>query len=280
MNSQTVSFYTVSAAVYKAQEVVRGLTKPVNDYQIRFITDFYHPLDIDKIPEISSYASTSASELNKILADAGFDIRLDEFSGHAFGVVSILDLLLQWQKIGEKGKIDYKYAGVRLDNAVTFRKSHLSYYPIACIETKNGDLLYMVIADKPLIRFSLMKTVSDIIEESVLLENVYRAVRFPTVTYNQQIDLSWLLGLQFVTKDDLWYIGQALQQTKFELDEKGAYIKDAVAIEMVYAGCALAVIEPVDMIIDKPFYLLVQRKGLRMPLFVGYFSYDTWKLEV
>jgi hypothetical protein len=101
-------------------------------------------------------------------------------------------------------------------------------------------------------------------------------VIFPMIEYNEMIDIGWAVDLETEGPSGPWIVAQALQQTKFRMNEIGAKVESAVAMSMRFGSCAAPVSKP-DLIIDEPFLLWVTREGLFHPLFVGYFVETNWK---
>ncbi len=102
-------------------------------------------------------------------------------------------------------------------------------------------------------------------------------VVFPMIEYNEVVDISWIRGMAARVPDGLpWYISQALQQTKFRMNEIGVKVESAVAMGMRLGYCPGPPPKP-DLIIDKPFLLWISRPGMSHPLFIGYFVEKDWK---
>ena len=73
--------------------------QPVNEQQELFLDNYYirrFQLEEFSNTEIRSWASKNHEELNKILTDEGFTIKLGPFGPQGFGVVSILDVFIKW----------------------------------------------------------------------------------------------------------------------------------------------------------------------------------------
>jgi hypothetical protein len=91
------------------------------------------------------------------------------------------------------------------------------------------------------------------------------------VNLDMQPDISWLLRMSTVDQAGMpWAISQALQQTKFAMDEFGATVESAAAIG-VRCLCL-----PNRYQIDRPFVAAVFRPGLKLPIFIGYLDTDCW----
>ena len=97
---------------------------------------------------------------------------------------------------------------------------------------------------------------------------------FPMVQLNQEVDIKWLLNMNTRGDDGSpAIIAQALQQTKFKMNEVGARAESAVAIHLWKA----AVESKPDHIINRPFLIWFERDGLSRPLFVGHITQEDWR---
>lgn len=92
-------------------------------------------------------------------------------------------------------------------------------------------------------------------------------------------DISFLLGLKFVkSPEDYFQIVQALQQTKFDMDEFGIKLKSATVADVCRGGT-----EYFNICIDQPFYLWIERRVIkdkeiieRFIYFWASFDKDSW----
>jgi hypothetical protein len=151
--------------------------------------------------------------------------------------------------------------------------------PIMQIQTKSGDLVCMTSAElgaseksmkRNLSLLEKIKTIA-ISEKTVCYD--YNGVIFPMVDLDQEVDISWLKGM-LVTPD--FYIAQALQQTKFKMNEKGAHVKSAVALGLECTACPEKSMR-LPLVIDTPFYLWIERPGVTDPIFAAYVTEENWK---
>jgi len=244
-----------------------------NDTQTEFIKRFEDKLpEVDKLTEeLKSMAHKEVSVINTFLKENGFDIQLDPVSD-GFAVASILDVLVKWLDKGRKTTIrDGKYPAVKLKEGVSiFMGCHGN--PLVAVETETDDLVFMTVVDEmPEDTFALAALIEKLSTETSPWRGNNKGVIFPMINYDQKVDISWLCGLS-VHKE--WYVQQALQQTKFRMNEIGARAQSAVAMTM---RCASAMAEPKPIIIDRPFVLWIDRKGVNTPLFSGVFAEDVWE---
>jgi hypothetical protein len=254
---------------------------PVNGQQGKFLVIFDKARkEIGIIPEseLKYKVSDDYAVLNKFLADNGFSIQLRQFnkSKREFGVVSIMDIIMKWLKEGVVTVITTlsreQYPAFRLDEGVDFfsYKSHSEV--IARIQTKTGDFVFITMSE-PFSSFELTGRTQELSENLSLVRD-YNRVVIPMVDLNHEVDISWLTGMNTEDREgDGWFIAQALQQTKLKMNQLGVRVKSAVAISLERC-CAMP---KEELVINRPFLMWIQRKGISIPLFSGWISADNWK---
>ncbi len=254
----------------------------VNVHQCQFLEGYYAVArgEIRDLPELESIASPDEKVINQFLAERGFNIQLDPLDGPpAFGVASVFKLLLEWNRPGSVTAIrDEAYPAVRIKSAVDFYTSSAAEHPIAAITAKNGDVVYMTsfsLPESPRSKGFDMLTLVWHIKASLQEIRDFDAVVFPMIDYNEVVDISWAVNLKTEGVSGPWEISQALQQTKFRMNEIGAKVESAVAIGVRFMHC-VGDVKP-DLVIDRPFLLWIERKGLSHPLFVAHFCEPDWK---
>lgn len=241
--------------------------------------------------ELRYWVDWIAANLNKILVEEGFDIQLEDFGRNEFGVVSILDVLVEWLMKGEEDQIlvrDVAYPAVRMNahgkdeetgkfmTLCNFFTSRYHRHPIGELYTKSGDRVYMSLASTnfPLEGFELYNKIEGIRSDLQPAPSMWEGMIFPMVDINDQPDISWLVGMQTTDKDENdWEISQALQQTKFKMNQFGARVKSAVAMGFR----SLSMDHPQWLMIDRPFYLWIERDGVSFPVVGMYVDYSDWK---
>ncbi len=232
-----------------------------------------------KLPELRSICSRSYEGIKEFLHNEGFRIQLDPFGGpDDFGMASVLKLVFEWQAKGEVTEIRGRFPAVKLKSAGSRRNSgrtNLSFHrspdaknPIAVATTKEGDYVCMMQADLPPTDFQLLDWLRQIDETEKETEE-FGAVVFPMVTYDQEIDISWVKGLCCNTDR----IVQAKQQTAFGMNQFGGFVKSAAAMAV---SRSIAAPKP-DLVIDGPFLVWIYRPEIPTPIFTGWFTPETWK---
>lgn len=298
MGSKTAVLAPIMSALVKTEDKLGPdrVWRAVNAAQQRFLREYFSKRDelCNFSPkELRSWISDNADELNTLLTKEGFSIKLFPLNQNEYGVVSILDVLVEWVKEARKKEIFYNgkyYPGVSMKPSTRTDSGYLSVFtayeipdnpnPIACVHTKSGDKVYITIAPDNAGEIDLIEGIDLIrIRRRSELDQVYYYdfLEFPMIDYDQETDISWLIGLQTTDQNGGdWFIAQAKQQTKFKMNQLGARVKSAVAIETRY-GCSLTPPPPSILRIDKPFYLWTERKGSTIPIMYGYFDVNDWK---
>ena len=290
--SHTMVPLNIVSALKKVQEFLGGERHwlPVSKTQRQFLDGYVSHTDTLSMfgeKELRTWADTVAANLNAILKQEGFTIHLDDFAPGAFGVVSILDVLVEWLKKGElsqvRGADGVTYPAVESKHSALVDDKHCQLFttwtseahqhPIATMASKSGDRLSMTIAGSEYADFALMDRINEI-RAGTTRDERYERLRFPMVDYDNQTDLSWLCGLSsFVRtkRGDPYVVEKALQQTKFKMNQHGARLKDAVA--MVMRGISM----PRILTIDRPFFLWIDRPGVPVPVMYAYCDEQDWK---
>jgi hypothetical protein len=244
--------------------------------------------------EMKYFASCSHEELNTWLKSNGFDIQLGKFKRpDDFGTVSIMDVLVSWLVSGDISSVwanfptgEKQFPGVCLSgqqNNIQFFQDTSKYpHPVACLQVNDKDTVYMTLADdkaNTLSEMGLLDHLSEI-ARTVRKPTVFKDLYFPMIDLDMQPDISWLCGLNFECGNDSFQVAEALQQTKFKMNEKGARAKSAVAVT-VTRSCTMVREPTPPMVINAPFYFWMEREtGTRdnnIPHFAAVLGYDCWK---
>jgi len=258
----------------------------INPVQQAFINRYVikqDVLDHFKPHELRSWASTDIGYLNDVLKEEGYDICLQETPDTAFGVVSILDIAVQWPCKGEPAALtsaqdNRTYPMVIMEpykRNFHFEYKSAHYCPIVYCRTTTDDVVCMAMLNEvdQQLDASAMLELIDKINNCTTINKVllrYDRLIFPMIKYESTVALGWLKGLRI---GDYHLIDQAVQQTKFSMDEVGAHAQSAVA----------AIIEEemgkmhYDFIIDKPFLLWIMRPGVQDPIFAAYLPCSCWQ---
>lgn len=281
--SRTMVISPIISALLKSEDILgkNRTWRAVNDWQELFLEKFFSKkaeLAGFSKKELRNWASFSAQELNRILQKEGFDIRLGDFRPEEFGVVSILDVMAEWLKEGLEivvVSLGKKYPGVRMEPDSKFEAyTSPSYpHPVAALPAKSGDKVFMAVADGKAASFSLIEKI-DSIRKNLMPGGYYDSLKFPMIDINQEVPLDWLLGLRTLQDDGRQAeISQAFQQTKFKMNQYGARARSAVALGAFKA----AIREERAFLIDKPFFLWIEREGMSIPVIYAYIDQEDWK---
>ncbi|HLC38683.1 MAG TPA: hypothetical protein VJJ80_00935 [Patescibacteria group bacterium] len=292
--SRTVCLYSIAGMLKAAEEYlglgIEGGVEPdwqtKNVAQRKFIRQYYNPCraEIDKIPEIEYTASPKASEINEFLRQRGFSISIDfpENPMH-FGAAGVLDVLVEWKIKGEKKPI--RMGTKVIPDAVRLPKEGVGFVkllslsePIVHLETKSDVHVFMYQHPEHIDGFELLEMASDLTAQCQSTFNYHRdydGIHFPMVNLQQQVDLSWLLGINIDSLDGVPVdLVQVLQENKLRINEIGARAQSATVGKMVFRGIEMPL---PDYIIDQPFLIWFVRAGLSMPFFAAWVSEEDWK---
>lgn len=285
--SKTSVIYPIITALSNAAQHVEAKTPwtTVNENQSTLLENFYSKMEkeANSIKDIQTRVSHVVEELNSWMKERGFEIQLKPFEKpEDFGVVSILDVLVEWIEPGRKTTIlkdDKSFQAVKIssDNSdVMMSTKHPN--PIAVLETKSGERVCLTVAEQELSGFELTNKCCELSKSKTQIHK-YGDVIFPMVSLNQEVDISWLKNLWCIGNDspsgNIAKVAQAFQQTKFRMNEIGARAESAVAIGMM--RCASVRYPPPPLVIDKPFLAWIERDNLSMPLFTAYVTEEDWK---
>ncbi|MEI6672906.1 MAG: hypothetical protein WCL02_06360 [bacterium] len=284
--SMAYSIFPFSSALKKALEMIGSNLEWVaseknknKQQELLNLLKNISPKDCESL-DMKTIGSYSADEINKFLADNGFDIQLDQLDPGGIGVASILKIFMSWvyegmdcdinAKNGEKYKGVKMLKNIELFSARTYEEN-VRLCEIVCLHSAEGLNLYLTKVPFYLENeqdvFGAAKMFS---EDKIKSHRSIKSVSFPEIEINCQPDISWLCGLN-AGKD---FISQALMQTKFKLDKHGAQAEAGVAIA-VSRGISF---DQIDIIFDEPFLAWIEKPGIEIPIFVSWCDYDSWKI--
>ncbi|MBA4321050.1 MAG: hypothetical protein C0412_21885 [Flavobacterium sp.] len=292
--TSTICLLPILAALFVANNTVgiQDVRWNTINAQQEVLTQNYWPngadLQLFQDGELQSKASSDVSVVNQFVNENKFDIQLtDLHRPDAFYVASILKVALEWKKEGEKTTLkveDKEYPAVKFD----LQKEEMRRFcwvdcsTILHIETKNGDYVYIKQADKkiaPLTGFALVDEITNKWQKMasrvtcIFLDEVI----FPMVDINETVDIGWLENMRaYSGLTPKYIIAQALQQTKFQMNEKGAKVESAAAMTFIKCSCFSHEHKRVFKI-DDSFYLWIMRPGVKTPIFAAYVDKDSWK---
>lgn len=284
--TQTITAFPIIGCLVAAEEFLSSKLDwgTINDEQLEFMELFFNQ-GVGGIGEFTKdelkwIANQDVGKVNSWIREHGFDVQLGENSDPGgFSVASILNILVEWMKEGQvrpihndKGRFD----GVFLNKGIrVMQNPHVHDHPVVRIKTKTEDRVYMTPIDGlPDERFALESKIRSIMVGLEHEDHRYEGVVFPMVEYDQEIDLSFLRGLQARKADgDSFFVSQAIQQTKFRMNQKGARVESVAAMSMKRS---ISRVTP-PFIIDRPFMFWIMRESVGMPLFGGIFAEDVWK---
>ncbi len=282
-NNTESATYTPSpivAAVEKAAEfndTPANEIAPANEIQKAFLQNYLTDKDVLNAltnKELRSWADTNIDNLNKILKKEGFDIRLAPMTPGDFGVVSILKVEVEWKEKAQKTHVTNNcqlYEAILLEarNGCSIAQPQGYAHPIARVNTASGDKVCFTIADAALEGFALRDKI-ETLRNAQMSYSEFSSVKVPMIDLDQTQQLDWLLDMVIGNGR----IAQALQQTKFKMNEVGAKVESAVAIGVERCSAPR---EPKEYVIDQDFYVWIEREGMDEPYFSAYVTPKDWQ---
>jgi len=265
MASSTFCPVGVFGALAAADEILgpnrtwRGRT----GVQKQFLQLFGRARDLlDNVSGLQTWANHSHEALNRILAEAGFDIQLGPLNSELkeFGTVAIFKRVVEWLKKGSVTDIQIQgahypafkvIAGVRV---VVSRdgQCHVD------LETKSGDRVVVVRHDNECEGLDLLRAAAEAMSRLKSGQSGnYAGAIIPMVDLDHQPDISFMRGLQSEDSAGLVaIIAQALQQNKLQMDEIGARVESATALGMLRG------LPPQPYVVDGPFLFILVRDDM------------------
>lgn len=261
-----------------------GAWLPSDDKQREFMDIFSgHIPTVDVLEErvgcLESRADSDIAPLNRWLRERGFTIELTVDPGsEGFAVASILDVLCEWLERGTRRTIEKagaSYDAVRLDEGVSLvQHPDLHDHPVVRIAAKGGYRVCMTVASgMPPGDFGLHSKVRSL-RFADAPDYRYEGVVFPMVSYDRHEDISFLCGLVVRSGGKGWHVAEAVQQTRFRMNETGARAESAAAMSF---RCSAAGAARPPYVLDRPFILWIEREDFPIPLFTAVFAEDSWK---
>lgn len=265
MNTKTECYYPIFGCLdefEKRTHTDKWLCQ--NDRQFDII-EAKKSINLELIPELESISSKDVEVINQFLADRGFNIRLaPDLPG--FAAASVLNVKTAWKYEGRETefiKNDVVFDAFSMEKGFTFYKNG-----IIEIMTEGSDRLFISMQSDVPEKLDIWISQQDVENREWVSVN---KIIIPKVKYNEQVNISWLSGLRNNIGD---WISQALQETRFNMDEKGTHLESAVAM---YLCTGSMMVEEIIYTVDEPFVLWITRPGLETPLLAAYFDTDVWE---
>jgi len=169
-----------------------------------------------------------------------------------------------------------RYPGVMINEGVDFYEADEHPRPIAGIKTETNDVVCLTIADsEPSDEFVLMDAVNSIRVKQKKTW-AYDRVHFPMIDLDQKVDISWMADMCTMGQNQqpAWIV-QPFMEAVAKMNEVGIRVKIVAGSSMRLM--AVAPPPPKIMVIDRPFFLWIERPGLKYPLACMYITQDNWK---
>lgn len=258
--SRTETLYPLAACLNASEGVLRNMDswkgwKHINKEQANFISRIEGiEQDLQKLSaELETQASFDHNVLTEFAEKRGFKVAIGPFENQEFGAISFLNVNLSWMVPGKNtvvkanGKV---YKAFELKDVDVYRDGRVQ------VTAHNGDL----------VTFQMTSLFNTQPKENQQLSDTVRVI-LPEVCLEDRPDVSWLQGM--ISGD--YNIKNASQITRFMMDKNGASVKS-----MAHIDCTRSMNIEEPIVFDRPFKVTITRKGLKLPIFVGYINYDSW----
>ncbi|MEO5949778.1 MAG: hypothetical protein ABIP74_05215 [Candidatus Saccharimonas sp.] len=275
--STAFSLTTLVGALQAAHEFIDPLRwQAVNDEQQALLERYgKYATAIEHMSSLKCWAKRTAEEINEILAEHGFSIRLKSWGNdpNRFGTVSINDILVEWSEPGTPKELKTEagtYDGFLMPSHsfdVIWVAGHDE--PILELSTKGAELVYITVAPDPGGLLELVEAVEKLRSGTWRLGGDFEKVHLPMVKLDQRPDIDWVLGLN----SGPWEVAEAVQQVIFGMSQHGARAKEATALAIVFRGMAPA---PKIYRVDRPFLVWIEHPDVEVPVFQAYITTEHW----
>lgn len=276
-----------SSAWSPAEDIMKNAQK----YFLETLYPHAASLDRFREEELSSCVSDDVETVNEYLRTHEFSIQLSQ------GMKDSVYLACKF-------KVDFAWGFEEAKKTTLKRENEETEYPAVSINDSDffqaftvnddhhedifkipgkqpGEFLYITQAPtgfKPNDSYADLHIMNAVTKISQQLKNpdqhkkitCIQSVMFPMVDLDDETTLPWMLNM----RSEQWFIAEAKQQTKFQLNEKGASVFSGFAATKTYR-C-----KKEDAVIDKPFLVWIERDGVELPIFAAYCDESCWKEPV
>lgn len=234
--------------------------------------------------EMGGFAYNDSTFMNRKLAERGFTAFLrDRFvpSSNKFGIAAESDVQVNWShngiKTSLKGADGNNYPAIRLTENVNLYKigkrkiisvqaepKEITYFTAEKPVTVTlAETVWLTPADEPLEGHALEARIKEI--KTALTAKVRKTrkteVVLPMVDLVEETNVPWLAGLKIAGYPH--EIAEAKQLTRFKM---GGYRGQQI--------CGTET--PHTVVIDRPFYIWIERENVSHPIFAGYITEKNW----
>jgi len=269
MTSKVLDFATIGHAL-NALEL--GEWDGKNAFQVEFLNWYeVHRDEISKLSNLEALVSKDFAELNKFLVDRGFSEMFGPLKD--LGVVSVLDMLVEWLTEGDVTTIgDYQAFRIYSDGVDIYNISRLEG-PVVRLHTKTGHSLWLMKTCRPYDGIELNIQAQHIASHLKSPDTQYAGVIVPNIQINTQADMTWMTGMTA----DHYAVEKAIQQFKLRINAEGAHVEVATGMMVASASCG-----PIQQpyVFDEPFIgFFTQQGNDTLPIAAFWADTDSWIKE-
>lgn len=288
MTSKALDFVTIGYALEAAaaeRSVGKDGWKGLNPEQERFLAWFAaHKDELSQLTDLTAKVSDNPDELNAKLREHGFPDMFGDLPDDGFGVVSILDMLIEWLEecqvrtlvvrgVGDAGVPKQTYPAFEVPRSgTTVYEVNGFTEPLVQLRTKTGHSLWLMKHAEPQSGLDLAELVQTLAEAVQVPTYRYDNVVVPKLELEPEVDVEWLTGLE--TTDGDWYVDEAFQLFKLRANEKGARVK--VATGLTIRATSIHIEQPYYF--DEPFVGFFTQPGHDRLALAGFWAdTDSWR---
>lgn len=225
--------------------------------------------------ELENAISWDHEELNKFLEDRGFPGKFEPFDSDTFGAAAVLKVQVEWLARGEQTRISYEgneYSAFSISEGVRILSAPCHDQPIARVETKSGDVVYLTVHDR-IGGFELDRRIREIEQNATPAWG--SELIAPCVNLEDEPDLSYLIDMGTVSDKvragQRVRVSQAFQINRLKMNHLGAKVESGAGMAVSFECVA-----PPPLMIDKPFIIWFRRPGVDTPILEAYVDAGDW----
>lgn len=250
--------------------------------QIKILDAYYKENIFDELG-LKAIVSENSQEIENFFKSNGFNISIKELKENEVGFGSLFDLFLEWVYPYNSAIINNKYQGFYASgqNVSYYHSDILDSYGASIKSKNNHEIFFLPIRNNLLLKdldsldfFDLV----NIIDENLLKKNssYFSKVEIPYVSFINNSNLDFMLDFNLSKTDWGYAVVEAQQQNKIDLNNVGLRVASATYLGVSgFSGC---VRETNILTIDNHFLMWVKSPNLKLPYFVSFVDFDSWKL--
>lgn len=285
--SQIFSYIPLMGAFSALQKLLNPSGVPLqwnssNSFQEEFLQMLArHGESVGDVAGLQSIAHYDIQKVNEWVEQHGFSIRLKDIPPQPgiipFATASVLDIQVEWPIPAEVQVIELagRSYPAFLNKGLTYHEMVGHPYPILSLFTKDPRIkvCIAIVDDAPQSELHAYAMATHMLKhKQETLNTRYAGAIIPMVSLSQENDISWLKGLcGYCDNGDIAELKEALQQSRFRMNEHGARAESAAAVSGIRYRC----IEEF-YVVNQSFLIWWEQEGIPIPTFTGYIMLEHW----